>query len=641
MKNRGEDAEGLMKIFRWSLYVAVVGIGLAGCGANSSIILPPDWNVADALSVGPSRPESAAALQALPASAGFIGGLQRQPDCSLTYRDFAYAVHSNGASLAPHSQIPHYETTLHDNAALNTTADRFISGCADNDSGASSRSFLFLGQDNRGQTLVAAPGGSGVVTAGVKSDGTYTEPLTLSTHGKPVSLLSGDLNRDGNLDVVSINSNGLQSSVTIFLQKGDGTFEGGEDYALPGANARYGVLDDLNGDGIPDLLVSSDKPAFAFSIYIGNGDGTLQPPHTFIPEGANLDSNSAFITADVNGDGKQDIVTAQGQIFLGMGDGVSYSEESQPAFQADYTAANHVSPAIVAADFNRDGHMDLATNDGATIRIYSGNGGGTFTAGPTYPAIANSGSLLATDLDGDGNIDLWSGYGGHGIYSGDAYLPDAALALMGKGDGTFTGTAGLPSALAVESAAMVHAIPDTTSTLTISSPVPNTITVAAGQTSAPFVVVLGTNTAQSVTLACSGLPALSTCIFPQTPFFLSGSVNSVPVNIEIATTANGAAYLPLRIPQPRYWIVAECGCVAGLLLTFMFLPRTTGRKIKWVISACLLAMMSSGFVGCSSKSSLPSSGGTPPGTYSVTVTGLGQSGVVVSSPNTLTLKVTQ
>ena len=60
--------------------------------------------------------------------------------------------------------------------------------------------------------------------------------------------------------------------------------------------------------------------------------------------------------------------------------------------------------------------MDLATDDGVTIRTYLGKGDGTFSTGPAYSTIPNYGFLIATDLDGDGSIDLWTGFGGNGIY---------------------------------------------------------------------------------------------------------------------------------------------------------------------------------------------------------------------------------
>jgi len=91
------------------------------------------------------------------------------------------------------------------------------------------------------------------------------------------------LNKDGNPDVVSINTTALQSSVTVFLGKSDGSYQPGVSYPLPGAVAQFGVLDDLNGDGILDLLVGSGSPGFQFSIFIGKGDGTFKAPQSFTP----------------------------------------------------------------------------------------------------------------------------------------------------------------------------------------------------------------------------------------------------------------------------------------------------------------------------------------------------------------------
>ena len=633
---------GLMKIIRRGLLLAIAGAGLLGCQGNNPVEFPADWNIQGARSASSVQANFDSSSQGLPGSPGFpgrIGGLQRQADCSLTYFDFSYAIDSTTATAIPNFQISHYETILHDNASLNTTADRFLSGCAETNLGTSSRPFLFLGPDKSGHELISLPGIDGVVTAGIKSDGSYTQPASQQTPIKSVSLLSGDLNKDGNTDLVSINSSGLQSSVTIFLGNGDGTFKAGTDYALPGANAHYGVLDDLNGDGVPDLLVSSDSPTFTFSIFIGNGDGTFQPPEIFTPTETDLNFNNAFITVDVNGDGIKDIVTAQGQVFLGKDDGVSFTRVMQPAVFSSNSAAIRLAPSIVTADFNHDGKIDLATDDGAAIRIFLGEGDGTFAAGSTYSTISNSGLLLAADLDGDGNIDLWTGFGGNGIYSGDASLPGVAYALMGKGDGTFEGTAGLPAA----APAIPHKVPDASSSLTITSPVPGTVTVVAGQTSIPFVVVVSspTNTPQTITFACSGLPVLATCVFPSAPVSLTASVNSAQVSIMISTGANGTATPSLRLAPPANWTVAERLLLFGLLASCIFLLRTHNRNLRWVCGACLLAISAALFIGCSSSPSSTTSGGTLAGTYAVTISANGASGTPVSTPNPLTLKVTQ
>jgi hypothetical protein len=383
-------------------------------------------------------------LSVVLAPAGNGVALQRQTDCSLTYSSFTYTQSPTSVTATVDSQVPQYEKTIHNNAFLTTTPDIFPNGCVDANQGITSQLSIALGFGKNGQELGATVGAGTVYAGGMKSDITFTVPESLATPVQPVTVVSGDLNGDGNEDVVSINNDGLSSSVTVFLGNSDGTYKTGVNYGLPYSAALFGVLDDLNGDGKLDLLASSSANGFAFSIFIGNGDGTFKAAQTFSPPNVNLDYDVSFITADVNGDGAKDIITAQGQVFLNNGDGVSYTQVSQPAFPVTRGSSDY-GPTIVAADFNKDGKLDLATNDGATIRTYAGKGDGTFTVGPAYSTIPDRGYLIATDLDGDGNLDLLSGLGGNGIYGGDDYLTNQAYALMGNGDGTFQGAASLPA----------------------------------------------------------------------------------------------------------------------------------------------------------------------------------------------------
>jgi hypothetical protein len=656
----------LRRIFQISLLLGIAGTWLSGCFGNHAGLFPDDWNIPDspvarvqstnsatvdrtAVPLGaPTHSSNPAQLELTPLLGNFpvlsippalIGGLQRQADCSLTYLDFSYASDPAIMSVTPLTQIPHYEKTLHDSASLNTTPDQFLAGCADPNHGITSRPFLFLGTGKNGRELVAVPGTSGVVTSGLKSDGTFTQPTTQATPITSISLLSGDLNKDGNADLVSINSNAVQSSVTVFLGKDDGSYQPGVDYALPGANAQYGVLDDLNGDGILDLLVSSDSPTFAFSIFIGNGDGTFQPPQTFTLTNASLHYRDAFITADVNGNGAKDIVTVQGQIFLGKGDGITFTPMSQAAFPQINTATNDFAPSIVAADFNKDGKLDLAADDGLTIHTYLGNGDGTFTAGTAYSTIPNYGFLMATDLDGDGNIDLWTGYGGNGVYGGDAYLPNVAYALMGNGDGTFQGTPGLPGGDSNISPAQKRPVRDAAQSLTLSAPSPSKVSVVAGQTTAPFTVNVA-GPPQTVTFACSGLPVLATCMFNPEPLTLTAAQTSAPVSVTIGTTANSVVPPARRLLPPSDWMKLQWLSVFGLLALSIVLFRARRRKLGWLVAACLLLAALTPLDGCSggSSNSTTTINGTPPGTYAVTVMGLGAGSA--NTPSTLTLTVT-
>lgn len=102
--------------------------------------------------------------------------------------------------------------------------------------------------------------------------------------------------------------------VTILLGKGDGTFGPPLNYPGEVTNAWAGntiFVADLNGDGKPDIVTANyltDK----IGVLEGNGDGTFPPLHYF-PTGARL---LAVAFGDCNGDGKLDLVTAN----QGLGD---------------------------------------------------------------------------------------------------------------------------------------------------------------------------------------------------------------------------------------------------------------------------------------------------------------------------------
>ena len=122
------------------------------------------------------------------------------------------------------------------------------------------------------------------------------------------------------------------TGTTIALGKGDGTFTALPNGALPGLGSDSNIdlssiaAADLNGDGKADLVLG---PIQSFNPYvngvavaIGNGDGTFQPPIIFSARlnAPGIGANQIAL-GDVNGDLIPDIVTAAGTILLGDGKG--------------------------------------------------------------------------------------------------------------------------------------------------------------------------------------------------------------------------------------------------------------------------------------------------------------------------------
>jgi hypothetical protein len=362
--------------------------------------------------------------------------LRRENDCSLTLLNYTIVISGQGTSVVLNSQTPHYERTIHANAFLTTTPDVFPKGCVDSIIGTTSVNVVFMGSGASGEREVAAKGATTVFGINVKSDGTPGPFNVLTPDIAPASVTSGDMNKDGNPDIVSINTDGINSSVSVFLGNADGTYQAAKNLDLPNVVAQFGAVDDLNGDGNLDVIVNTGNSTF--TVFLGKGDGTFNAPVTVSTGASTVFFADSFITADVNGDKKKDIVTSEGLVLLGQGDGMTFTAVAQKAFPAT-TGGSDQGLGIVAADFNADGKLDLATCDGRAIRIYPGIGDGTFKTGQAYSTIGNRGFIFPTDLDGDGNLDLVSGFVGNGMYSGDDFLENYTYALMGNGDGTFQG----------------------------------------------------------------------------------------------------------------------------------------------------------------------------------------------------------
>ena len=83
-----------------------------------------------------------------------------------------------------------------------------------------------------------------------------------------------------------------------------------------GTQPDFVVTADVNGDGIPDLIIANEYN-HTISVLLGNGDATFQNQRTFPTGSAPFKS---LVVADVNGDGKPDIIGAMG-VMLGNGDG--------------------------------------------------------------------------------------------------------------------------------------------------------------------------------------------------------------------------------------------------------------------------------------------------------------------------------
>src|ERR1019366_7540148 len=228
-------------------------------------------------------------------------------------------------------------------------------------------------------------------------NGTFT--LKSSTPGSTGAggVTVADFNRDGKLDFATTGN-------SLALGNGDGTFQTPVPLMPnPPTNLFAGIAaGDLNGDGWPDLVLTSGPENSTIGIFVllnNQHGGFTQSSFNPCTKTYTLGCDpSEILLADVNHDGNLDLVVGQvslGGVVVYLGDGKGRFTEGQAL-----TDVLNAPGAVMVADLNGDGIPDIGLMEAGTLGIFLGKGNGTFAAPYYIGAGENPAGVVAVNLHG-------------------------------------------------------------------------------------------------------------------------------------------------------------------------------------------------------------------------------------------------
>ncbi len=239
-------------------------------------------------------------------------------------------------------------------------------------------------------------------------DGGYTQSESTFTGAYQGEFELGDVDADGDLDMVLMGYGFSGSySAAILLNDGGGSFfNSGQ--SLTGL--RYGKMDmaDADGDGDLDIIMSGYSPTYSVLLWLNDGSGTFTNSNESFT--GVLYSDVVFV--DLDGDGDQDVVSSgyNGSQYLTY---LNFNNGS-----GEYTAASETLPGVQYAtistgDIDGDGDQDLIVAGNNTAVLYLNFGDGTFEESSVSLTGVYDATVNMADLEGDGDVDiLIAGYAG-------------------------------------------------------------------------------------------------------------------------------------------------------------------------------------------------------------------------------------
>lgn len=214
------------------------------------------------------------------------------------------------------------------------------------------------------------------------------------------NVLAADINGDNKIDLICPNFGG--NSITVLTNNGAGGFAISGSYVV-GNNPQKAVAADVNNDGKPDLITAiwNSGSGNSLTVLTNNGKGGFVFNQSLTVGNGCTD----VAAADVNQDGFPDLISAN----YNDNTITVLTNNTQGGFAVSGTYATGANPCkVVAGDVNGDGYVDLVAlnRNGNTVTVLTNNHFGGFLLAGTFAVGNHPVGIAAADIIGNGKLDL-------------------------------------------------------------------------------------------------------------------------------------------------------------------------------------------------------------------------------------------
>ncbi|CAF4207604.1 unnamed protein product [Adineta steineri] len=225
-------------------------------------------------------------------------------------------------------------------------------------------------------------------------DGTFTQSKTVSYKFKPSHITTGDINNDGNLDIIAISSDA--SEITIFYNTGNGNFNNTMIIPTEVSLADVKAVD-INKDNKLDLIVTCSFEE-CIIVFLNDGDGVFSKQIRHEPTYFPLDLE----IIDVNNDALPDIITRHDYFKIT----VLLNSDNGNFIEQKSTSVSLGSQFIKAIDINGDNKSDLLVGYSSSFQIHFGFGNSTFADPIEHCSNYGITFLETADFNNDNKMDI-------------------------------------------------------------------------------------------------------------------------------------------------------------------------------------------------------------------------------------------